>query len=105
MPRTVSRDIFRNPREPKPDSSCRQAWAQNSQAIFQAAVPEPGRSINAPSEIQRDPWGNPYVVLVEAGNAPPRIVSAGPDAILATPDDVSADVPYWPEPGAGRERQ
>jgi len=86
-----------NLRETPPDSPCREAWAANRQALFRGVIPEPGKPVDAPSEIFFDPWGAPYVLLIpESG--PPRpaqVVSAGPDGFLGTPDDVSTDIPAW----------
>lgn len=77
-----------------PNHPCREAWATNRHAVFRAVIPKPGKPVDAPSEVFPDPWGAPYVLLIpEAG--PPRVVSAGPDGFIGTPDDVSADIPYW----------
>ncbi|MFP5221445.1 MAG: hypothetical protein ACLGSA_04085 [Acidobacteriota bacterium] len=80
-----------------PDHPCRAAWAMASHAIFRAAVPPPGRPLDAPSEVFSDPWGAPYVLLIpESGPPrPPHVVSAGPDGFIGTGDDVSADIPAW----------
>jgi hypothetical protein len=81
-------------RQTLPNHPCREAWVYNRHRIFTAAIPSPGQPIDAPSEIFYDPWGGPYVVLIpEVGS--PRVVSAGPDGRLGTPDDVGVDVPYW----------
>lgn len=75
-----------------PNHPCREAWAANRNALFGAIIPEPGKPVDAPSEIFSDPWGAPYVLLIpESG--PARLVSAGPDGFIGTPDDVSADIP------------
>lgn len=84
-------------RETAPDSSCRQAWAANRQALFRGAIPEPGKPVDAPSEVFFDPWGAPYVLLIpESGQPrPSQVVSAGPDGFIGTRDDVSVDIPAW----------
>jgi len=77
-----------------PNHPCRQAWEKNAQALFTAAIPAPGKPINAPSEIFFDPWGAPYLLILP-DQGPPSIVSAGPDGRLGTADDVSAEIPFW----------
>lgn len=79
------------------DHPCRATWAANRQALFRDVIPEPGKPVDAPSQIFSDPWGAPYVLLIpETGTPrPPRVVSAGPDGFIGTPDDVSADIPAW----------
>lgn len=74
---------------------CREAWAANRQALFRSVVPESGKPVDAPSEVFSDPWGAPYVLLIPGTDPPrpPRVVSAGPDGVMGTPDDVSADIP------------
>ncbi|WP_243361963.1 type II secretion system protein GspG [Fundidesulfovibrio terrae] len=76
-----------------PNHPCRQAWDKSSQAVFRAAVPAPGKPVDAPSEVFTDPWGAPYVFVVPS-QATPRVVSPGPDGKLGTPDDITADIPY-----------
>jgi hypothetical protein len=78
-----------------PNHPCREAWATNSQALFRAAIPKPGAPVDAPSEVFFDPWGGPYILLIPK-EGPPRIVSAGPDGILGSADNVGVDIPYWP---------
>lgn len=77
------------------DHPCRAAWAANRQALFRGVIPEPGKPVDAPSEIVSDPWGAPYVLLIPQSGPPrpPRVVSAGPDGVIGTPDDLSADIP------------
>ena len=92
-------------RQTLPNHPCREAWVFNRHSIFMAAIPAPGLPIDAPSEIFFDPWGAPYMVLApETGS--PRVVSAGPDGHLGTPDDVAVAIPYWRlGEEAGRDRQ
>ncbi|MBI4804978.1 MAG: hypothetical protein HY795_07060 [Desulfovibrio sp.] len=92
-------------RQTLPNHPCREAWVFNRHSIFKAAIPAPGQPIDAPSEIFFDPWGAPYLLLIPPAGLP-RIVSAGPDGRLGTPDDVGVDIPYWRlgEDG-GRDRQ
>lgn len=80
-----------------PNSPCREAWAKNRQALFRGVIPEPGKPVDAPSEVISDPWGAPNVLLIpESGPArPPRVVSAGPDGFIGTADDISTDIPSW----------
>ena len=81
-------------RQTLPNHPCREAWVFNRHSVFKAAIPAPGLPIDAPSEIFFDPWGAPYIMLIpETGSS--RIVSAGPDGRLGTPDDVGVDIPYW----------
>ena len=77
-----------------PNHPCREAWAASSHALFRASIPAPGKPVDAPSEIFSDPWGAPYVLLIPA-SGPGRIVCAGPDGRVGTPDDVAADIPSW----------
>lgn len=81
-----------------PNHPCSEAWARNRMALFRAAIPAPGASIDPPAEIFFDPWGAPYVLAVPK-EGPASIVSAGPDGLLHTPDDVAALIPYWDERG------
>ena len=80
-----------------PNHPCREAWVLNRRALFRGVIPEPGKPVDAPSQIFSDPWGAPYVLLIPETDTPrpPRVVSAGPDGFIGTPDDVSADIPYW----------
>ena len=75
-----------------PDAPCRQAWKAASERIFTGAVPPPGNADAAPSEVQRDPWGSPYVLTIDAQGRG-RVVSPGPDGRLGTPDDISEPLP------------
>jgi type II secretory pathway pseudopilin PulG len=92
-------------RQTLPNHPCREAWVYNRHSIFKASIPSPGQPIDAPSEIFFDPWGAPYLLLIPATGLS-KIVSAGPDGRLGTPDDVGVDIPYWRlgEDG-GRDRQ
>lgn len=81
-----------------PNHPCSEAWARNRMALFRAAIPAPGAPIDPPAEIFFDPWGAPYVLVVPE-DGPARILSAGPDGLLHTPDDVAALIPYWDERG------
>lgn len=80
-----------------PNHPCREAWAANRNALFRSTIPEPAKPVATPSQIFSDPWGAPYVLLIpETGTPhPPRVVSAGPDGFIGTPDDVSEDIPVW----------
>jgi len=92
-------------RQTLPNHPCREAWVSNRHSIFKAAIPAPGQPIDAPSEIFFDPWGAPYLLLIPATGLP-KIVSAGPDGRLGTPDDVGVDIPYWRlGEDDGRDRQ
>jgi hypothetical protein len=85
-------------RKAPPSHPCSQAWARNRMAFFRGSIPAPGAPMDPPAEIFFDPWDAPYV-LVLPKDGPARIVSAGPDGLLGTPDDVAALIPYWGEPG------
>jgi hypothetical protein len=43
------------------------------------------------SELQTDPWGNPYVYELSADGMSYEIKSLGPDGVAGTPDDIVAD--------------
>lgn len=83
-----------------PNHPCRQAWAANGQAVFRASIPAPGKPVDCPSELFFDPWGGPYVLDIPSGGRA-RALSAGPDGLVGTPDDIVADIPYWDEKGGG----
>ncbi|MFZ5428517.1 MAG: hypothetical protein ACOZEN_16255 [Thermodesulfobacteriota bacterium] len=83
-----------------PNHPCRQAWAGNGHAIFRASIPAPGEPVDCPSELFFDPWGGPYVLVIPSGGRA-RALSAGPDGLVGTPDDIVADIPYWEESGGG----
>jgi len=38
--------------------------------------------------LRPDPWGSAYLVFVGAADGGSRVVSAGPDRVLGTPDDL-----------------
>ncbi|WP_243439915.1 hypothetical protein [Fundidesulfovibrio soli] len=75
-----------------PDAPCRQAWKTASGQLFLGAVPPPGNADAAPSEVQSDPWGSPYVLAVDPQGRG-RVVSPGPDGRLGTLDDISEPLP------------
>lgn len=75
-----------------PDHPCRAAWSAGSQALFNAAIPAGGKPIGAPSEVQADPWGSPYILYLPP-DSPGRVVSPGPDGLLGTADDLARDIP------------
>ncbi|WP_243310913.1 hypothetical protein [Fundidesulfovibrio agrisoli] len=75
-----------------PDAPCRQAWKAASEQLFTGAVPPPGNADAAPSEVQRDPWGSPYVLSIDPQGRG-RVASPGPDGRLGTPDDISETLP------------
>ncbi len=77
-----------------PNHPCRQAWTEYRQTIFHASIPAPGAPVDCPSELFFDPWGGPYVLVVPVqGRA--KVLSAGPDGLVGTPDDVTSDIPSW----------
>ncbi|GFK94616.1 hypothetical protein NNJEOMEG_02463 [Fundidesulfovibrio magnetotacticus] len=75
-----------------PDHPCRKAWAEGRETLFGAATPPGGRPIAAPSEVEADPWGAPYVLLLP-GDGPDRVASAGPDGLLGSADDLIREIP------------
>ncbi|GAB6038083.1 hypothetical protein JCM15519_26420 [Fundidesulfovibrio butyratiphilus] len=78
-----------------PNSPCREDWVFNREALFTRFIPPPGETKHAPGEIYFDPWGGPYLVLIQPGRLP-RIACAGPSGRLGDPGNLSVDVPYWP---------
>jgi len=75
-----------------PDDPCRLAWKSARDALFAAAVPPPGNTDPTPSEVERDPWGSPYVLQADPQGGG-RVVSPGPDGRLGTPDDIAEPLP------------
>ena len=75
--------------------TCYTQWINDLAAIQTAAN---GLALGL-DRMRRDPWGSPYTIdenEAESGNCnnPDNMYSAGPDGILFTSDDISAQIPF-----------